>query len=76
MVHVAGVDSTDNGIGIMPEQAWTFVQMFCLYSCSAYEGTGFRLAICRKIVEHHGGRLWVESAGGMSVRVSPLKFPI
>ena len=68
----------DNGIGIDPGEVERAFEMFARIPGQAaeYQGTGLGLAISRRIVERHGGRLWVEpNAGGGSVFALRLPLP-
>jgi light-regulated signal transduction histidine kinase (bacteriophytochrome) len=67
--HHWEVSVRDNGIGFEQEYADQLFNMFKrLHTRDQYDGTGIGLAICKKIVERHGGQIWAESQPGQGAK--------
>lgn len=65
LIHEHEISFADNGTGFDGEKAGRLFTIFCrLSEHAAYEGTGIGLAICRKIVEGHGGKITARSRPG------------
>ncbi len=71
------ISVADNGIGIDPAMAGRLFQVFQrLHPRGAYEGTGVGLALCRRILERHHGRVWIESDGEGKGSVFRFTLPV
>ena len=77
VIHIAAAEGgafwqfsvTDNGLGIDEAFAEQIFEPFRrLHNWESIKGTGLGLAVCKRIAENHGGRIWVESAPGQGSR--------